>query len=399
MPDRKPRVAIVRHSRDYGLDVRREAEALVAAGFECEVFHIGERGNPAVRSIGGVTVRRLPGRKARGGTRNYLFDYGSFMLVAAGALGYRHLRNRYDVVQINTMPDFLAFAALVPKLTGTPLVLFMKEPTPELAATLGQGPRYVRALERIEQLSLRFANRAVTVTEQLKQRLVERGADAAKVSVVLNGPDPLHLVGPSLPDPRTADDGGCLVVLCHGTIEERYGHDTILKAAELARTRIPGLQVVITGSGSGVPQLLADQATLRVGDIVRYEGWVTEQRLGELLRHADIGLVAQKPSPYSHLVHTNKMYDYWIAGLPVLASRLRATEALFSDREIAYFDGDDPSDLAEQMTLLARNTRRRTELAREGRDAWKRVSWDVQRERYLDVFREVLGSRFPSSLR
>jgi glycosyltransferase involved in cell wall biosynthesis len=351
-----------------------------------------------VRSIGGVTVRRLPGRKARGGALNYIFDYCSFTLLAAGVLGYRHLRKRYAVVQINTMPDFLAFAAIVPKLMGTPLILFMKEPTPELAATLGRGKRYVRALERIEQLSLRFADRVITVTEQLKQRFVERGADSGKISVVLNGPDPRHLIGPSLPDPRTAAEGASLVVLCHGTIEERYGHDTILNAAALARPMVAALEIVITGSGSGVPQLLEDQARLGVEDIVRYEGWVTEQRLGELFQLADVGLVAQKPSPYSHLVHTNKMYDYWIAGLPVLASRLRATEALFSDCEIAYFDGDDPADLAEQMILLERDPLRRTELAREGRAAWRRVSWDVQRERYLDVFRGVLGSRFPRSV-
>ena len=36
---------------------------------------------------------------------------------------------------------------------------------------------------------LRFADHSITVTEQLKQRYVERGADPAAISVVLNAAD------------------------------------------------------------------------------------------------------------------------------------------------------------------------------------------------------------------
>ena len=394
---RRPRALIIRHGRGYGPDLRREAEALVAAGFDCEVLHLGEVGAPAVRCVDGVTLRRLPGRKARGGLVGYIVDYGTFTLLAAGAVAVRHLRNRYDVIQVNTMPDFLVFAAIVPKLTRTPIVLFVKEPTPELATTLGQSPKVVRALTRLERLSLAFCDHAITVTDQLKGRLVERGARSSKVAVVYNGPNPIHLVGASIPPPRSAVDRNSLVVLCHGTIEDRYGHDTILNAAAIARSKLGRLEIVVTGTGTRVPQLLAHRQRLGLEDIVRYEGWVSDERLRELFETADVGIVAQKPSPYSHLVHTNKMYDFWIAGLPVLASRLDATTALFSEREIAYFDGDDPEELADQMVALARDPGRRTQLAVEGRNAWRRVGWHAQQDRYLAVFRSALGHRYPSA--
>ena len=41
------------------------------------------------------------------------------------------------------------------------------------------------------------------------------------------------------------------VVVCHGTIEDRYGQDTIIDAVRILRNEMPDLRVVITGRGSG----------------------------------------------------------------------------------------------------------------------------------------------------
>ncbi len=387
----RPTVAFVRHSDEYGLDLRREVEALAQSGVRCDVFYLGTRGAPWVDDIGGgVTLRRLPGMKSRGGALRYLAEYGSFVLVAGAALGYRHLRSRYRAVQINTMPDFLVYAAAVPKLLGAPVIVFMQEPTPELAATLGSGRRVVRNLERLEQAALRFADHAITVTDRLRDLYVQRGADPAAVSVVLNGPDPTHILPRPPVHQRRAEPEEEFVVLCHGTIEDRYGHDTIVDVLALARVLAPGLRLVVTGRGSGVDTMLKRIADRGVGDLVRYEGWVSDERLAELLCEVDAGVVAQKASPYSHLVHTNKMYDYWIAGLPVIASRLEATASIFDDTTIAYFAPGDATDLARQLVRLAQSAEVCAQLAESGRRAYESVGWPVQRECFLDVYRSVV---------
>ncbi|MDH4077642.1 MAG: glycosyltransferase, partial [Acidimicrobiia bacterium] len=125
----------------------------------------------------------------------------------------------------------------------------------------------------------------------------------------------------------------------------------------------------------------------------------TEARLAELLRLADVGVVAQLSSPYAELVHTNKMYDYWIAGLPVIASRLASTAADFGDDTIAYFDPGDPADLARQLIRLARSPEIRAELARAGQRAYARVGWAVERQHYLAVYRDLLPDLIPAGSR
>ena len=148
---------------------------------------------------------------------------------------------------------------------------------------------------------------------------------------------------------QAAHSSAKFTVICHGAIEDRYGQDTIIQAARILREELPGLEVVLTGRGKHEAEVLELIEASNLQDVVRFEGWVTEERLNDLLHSADVGIVAQKASPYSHLVQTNKMVDYWIFGLPVIASRLRAVSGLYGDGVLEYYEPGDaarpgPSD-------------------------------------------------------
>jgi glycosyltransferase involved in cell wall biosynthesis len=388
------RVCIVRQRDVYEPQIRRVAEALLSAGYEVEVLLMRHRDRPRVAIDNGVRIVSLPGALGRSNKLRYAFDYGSFVVLAATTLAYRHLRRRYSVVQLYTMPDFLVFAALVPKLFGARVIAYMNEPTPELFETLyGATPRFRRLLERIEQRVLKFADHAITVTEQLKQRYVERGADGSRISVVLNAPDPAaDLAGWTPPENgHTAD----FVVMTHGSIEDRYGQDTIIEAAALLREELPNLRVVFTGRGSQEDEVLRLIHERGVEDIVRFEGFVSREYLNDLLHTADAGIVAQKASPYSHLVHTYKMVDYWIFGRPVIASRLDATAATYDDSVIEYFRPDDAADLARAIRRLHDDPARGEELARNGRRAQEQFGWAVQQRTFLAVYDALLGDERP----
>jgi glycosyltransferase involved in cell wall biosynthesis len=143
-----------------------------------------------------------------------------------------------------------------------------------------------------------------------------------------------------------------------------------------------------------VPRMLKLIDEYGLEDVVSFEGWVTQSRLNDLLFRADVGIVAQKASPYSHLVHTYKMVDYWIFGLPVIASRLRATMELYDDSVIEYFEPADQADLARAIRRLHDNPQRREELARNGKLANDRHGWATQRETFVGVY-DALFERGP----
>jgi len=235
------------------------------------------------------------------------------------------------------------------------------------------------------------------VTDQLKDRYVERGARGDRISVVLNGADPESLLRDWSPPPKRQD--GRFTVICHGSIEDRYGQDTIVEATRILRTDLPDLVVVLLGRGSTVDELVALIARSGLEDVVRFEGWVTEERLNDLLHGADVGVIAQKASPYSHLVHTNKLVDYWIFGLPVIASRLRALSEHYDESVLEYYEPGDAADLARAIRRLHDDPARREELARNGSRAQELYGWDVQRKRFLAVYEELLGGRLTEASR
>lgn len=393
------RVCLVRQRDYYELSLRREAEALRDAGFDVDIVCLREPGSPAVEVDNGVTLHRLPLARRRGGPLNYLLDYFSFFLLATLTVARLHLQRPFRVVQANSMPDILVFTALLPRLLGAKTVAFMKEPTPELGETKYGSPRVARLLRVVEQAALRFAHLAFTVTEELKDTYVARGADPDKIVVVLNGPESSHLLRYRTdvrPDPAW------FTALCHGLVDDRYGHDTMVRAVQLATDRIPNLRLRITGTGDYVPELRRLIADEGLQYRIQYLGWVDMPELVAELSAADVGIVAQKSSPYSNLVHTNKMYEYMLFDVPVVASRLRSTARYFGNDAVQYFEPGSGESLADALVALYEDPERRRSLVATARERCRSYGWSAQKEIYLSAYASLLGEgvdpgRQPSS--
>jgi glycosyltransferase involved in cell wall biosynthesis len=388
---KRPRVCIVRQQDVYEPPVQRAAEALVGAGFDVEVLCMRHEERPAETVVNGVRITSLPTDLNRSNRLAYALGYLSFFLLVAWTLARRHLRRRYVAVQVNTMPDFLVFAALVPKLLGARVFLFLNEPTPELAETIF-GPGLIsRTLALVEQASMRFADHAFTVTEQLRQRHIERGARGDRITVVLNGADPRVRFGDWTP--ARVEPDGLFRVICHGSILDRYGQDTLIEAAALLRDELPDLRVIIPGRGKDADAMEARSRELGLADIVDFPGWVSHNEINDLLHRSDIGVVAQKGSPYSHLVSTNKMVDFWLFGLPAVASRLRAVSETYGDDALEYYEPGDAADLARAIRRLHDDPARCAQLVANGRVAQERMGWGAQKGIYLAPYLDVVRPR------
>ena len=388
------RVCFIRHATyPHELSVRREVETLCRAGFETHVICLdeesAEKDHKREEVIDDVHVHRIPFTRKKTSIARYLYDYLSFFFLAALKLTVLHLRYPFDVIQINTMPDFLVFASLIPKLLGAKVVVMMHEPVPELWQTLhnSQPPRI---LKWVEQAALSYVDTAFTVTQQLKDAYVERGADSDKISVILNVPESRFLQLEEGLAETPSEDTRYFTLISHGAIEERYGHDTILEAVALIKSQIPNLRLRILGSGSYVDNFLAQRARLGLQYCVDYLGWVDLSQVVQELRAANVGIVAQKSSPYSNLVHTNKMYEFIAFGKPVLASRLKAVVAYFGDNALQYFNPDDPESLAKGILELYQDPAKRYSLIENARLLYDQYKWEKQREVYLSVYRTLL---------
>ena len=387
------RVCLIRQGF-FPLDtrVRREVHALAAAGHEVDVICVRRPGQPRRERSGAVTVHRLPVPLQRSeGRGRYLLQYAAFALAAAAACALLHPRRRWDVVQVNSMPDALVFAAAVPRMRGARVVLDLHECMPEFfAVKFGVGPGHpaLRLLTAIEQMSIRFADRAITCTDQMRDTFSARGADPHKIEVVLNSADErIFDAGRHPPAPRRP---GRFTVLSHGSIERSYGIDTLLRAAALLRDDIPELQVEILGDGTFRPEVeaLCDELGLD-GSVHVSDGWVPIEQLVATIAAADVGIVAMRRNAFRDLTHCNKMFDFIAMRRPVVVSRTRAVEAYFPDSCFALFESGDERDLARAIRSLYDDPSLAERLVARAAEVSDPYRWSRQREHYVRVIEEM----------
>jgi glycosyltransferase involved in cell wall biosynthesis len=387
------RVLVLRHARfPDDPTVRKEVRALVARGAEVDVVCLRGRGEPWRSTDEGARVHRLPLTHRRGGVLRYLGEYVAGFAGMFAAAAWLHLRRRHAVVQVNTMPDALVFAALVPRLRGASVVLHLHEPTPELWLTKF-GPHRLRRLHhlqaRIEQAAIRWADASLTVSDALRRRYVERGADPARLTVLRNVCD--ESFAASAPPLPAAREHGGLRLVTHGLVEERCGQATLVEAVRLLADELPGLRLEIVGDGPFRTGLEARVRAAGLAGRVSLTGFVPAEELLRRLRAADVGVVPMLRTPYSELVDTTKMYEYVALGIPVVASRLPVVADTFDDGEVAFFAPGDAAELAARIRELYHDPARRRALAAAATLRYEPMRWREEGKVYAGVIARAAG--------
>jgi glycosyltransferase involved in cell wall biosynthesis len=383
------RVCVIRQGY-HPLDtrVRREIDALTMAGHEVDLICVRRPGQRYYERLGDVTVYRLPLSAQRTqAPLGYMIRYAAFGIAAAILAAVLGARRRWDVVQVNSMPDALVFAAVVPRLLGARVLLDLHECMPEFfQVKFGVGPRHpaVRLVAAAEQVSIRFAHRTITCTEQMRAAFVARGAPGDRIDVVHNSSDEAIFDADRYPAAARRSDRFTLI--CHGAIERSYGHDTLVRAAALLRDEIPGLRIEIYGDGTYRRELQQLAAELELnGALWVSDGWAPIEELVAAIAAADAGVVAMRRDAFRDLTHCNKMFDFIAMRRPAIVSRTRAVEAYFGADAFELFESGDAHDLARAIRALHADPRLGARLSARAAQASAPYRWERQRRIYQRI--------------
>jgi glycosyltransferase involved in cell wall biosynthesis len=323
--------------------------------------------------------------------------YGEFLLRALWRLSTLDFRKRFDLIEVHNMPDILTAAALWPRMRGVPVILNVHDTFPELFATKYGWPedhRLVRMLEREERMSAALATRIITVTEQARRCLEDRGVGVERTSVIMNSPDE-RVFGPARAPVQLPAEGP-LRVLYHGGLAPRFGVETLIRAFGRLRTSVPRVQLRVCGSGEDRDRLAALAAEIDERIDVAAEPVPFAQIPAEL-EAAHIGVVPTLHDRFTELLLPVKLLEYAHMGLPVVASRLPGIGGYFSERELAQFTPGDPEDLARAIESICADPAAARTRAASATLCLRDIAWEHQRERYLDLVDGLVG-RKPGSV-
>ncbi|MBV9157869.1 MAG: glycosyltransferase family 4 protein [Acidobacteriaceae bacterium] len=240
---------------------------------------------------------------------------------------------------------------------------------PHIAAikgVLGDAVRFERGFTRaslalqahLEKLHAQRAERVITISRSCSQRLEElysvRNAIVVPELIDLDAWRSLFAANPAPPRKRE------FTVLCVCRFYPRKRVDVLIRAAQILREKIRGLEIRIVGGGPESRRLRQLSAGLRLENVVNWRGDTTAQELAREYNRADIFCLPSVQEGFG-IVFLEAM----AAGKPIVAARAAAVPEVVQHGLLV--EPDNSEALAEAIYHLYLDSDLRTRLATSGK--------------------------------
>lgn len=300
------------------------AEGLVSGGHEVTVIasrggYLGGARLPARDILNGVHVQRpwaTSFGKATVGAR--LCDYVSFW--SSSVLRLIQERSPDVVLALTTPPMISAGAAMVAAARNTPLITWVQDVYPNVAAAFGllrKGSITYRALTTMAQITHWRSARIVALSEDMANRLVSQGAPLERIRVIHN-----WSIGDEIrPIPHETNEfrsehhlQGRFVAMYSGNLGVGHEFETFIDAARELQTQSPNVLFLFVGDGARRAE--AQRRARGLGN-VRFLPYQPKEILPQSLAAADVHLVSLRDGLEGLLV-PSKVYGALATGRPIL---------------------------------------------------------------------------------
>lgn len=187
--------------------------------------------------------------------------------------------------------------------------------------------------------------------------------------------------------PRLVRRPGALLAVYVGSIQENRGLETAIRALQEA----PSWDLAVVGYGHHRPVLETLARTLGLSHRVSFLGPVPHDRLVETAAGGDAGLCLIVGESRSYRLSVpNKLFEYFAAGLPVLAADLPEIAAIARPTDAAVVcDATDPTDVARALRALDADEQREA-LGRAARRAHEtRYNWEREQDALITLYQDL----------
>lgn len=398
------RIAMVAYTH-YRTDPRCRREAVLAAddGWDVHFYALSPDGEARTSRVEGITLHELGMDRYRGGSASaYVMSYLRFLLLASVAVQRDHLRRRFQVVHVNTMPDFMVLTALLPRLFGAKVILDVHDVMPEIYMTKFRVPAShwkIRLIKGVEVLSARVAHAVLTAEHPKGELLAEHGVPRDKIQVLLNLPDDaLFTPQYRLPDPALLttppDPAAEFRLIYHGTVAHRLGLDNAVEALSLLRDELPGASLRLFGDGDQMPELRARAAALDLGERLWFsDGFLPIEEIIPTIQEAHLAVIPTRHEISTDYMLPTKLLEYLAFGIPAVFTPTRTVKHYFGDDHPLYIHEPTPEETARKILWARENYGEAKRLAAELQDRWfSEFHWPEHKKTYTRLLGRLTGS-------
>ena len=380
-------LAILREQRALGWETHHMTTPRHAAGSMEE------------EQVDGWTFHRTPFQP---GALSKLPAIGPYLdEMSASATRLRQLVERLqpDLVHAHS-PVLNALPALwVGRGKRVPVVYEMRASWEDAAVDHGsttEGSARYKASRSLETFALERADAITTICEGLRQDIVSRGIDAARVTVIPNAVDVGAFSFGRAPDAALARSLGLDGKTVIGFAGSFYGYEGIDLLLDAAARLVPGwpeLRVLLVGGGPQEQALRAQAMHLGLSDRVIFTGRVPQSEVQRYYELIDVLAYPRQSIRLTEIVTPLKPLEAMAQGRMFVASDVGGHRELIRDGETGHlFPAGDTAALAGAIgRVLDSRGEWPAMRVRARRFVETERTWARSVARYADVYRRVVA--------
>jgi len=334
------------------------------------------RGNLAVERVGSTAYPRFQMRRR---VSNYL-TYLSLAIPVALSISS-------DIVLAMTDPPIEGIAgALVARLSGRPFVYNIRDLYPDMAVggSIVRPGSFTARWEAMHRWALRQAARVIVLGEDMRDRIVAKGIEPARVVVSRDGIDIPETVPSAENSVAREIRGDFRFVLVHAGNVGFYGAwQTLISAVRMLEGE--GVGLVFIGEGAMKPQV---EAMAEGCSAIRFLPFFPASEVPLVLSAGDMHVVTVKRG-LEGVVVPSKLYPTLAAGRPVLGVAPEESDVVRIIRRTGCgiaANPDDPASVAEAVRSVLRDPEQLQTMARQARE----IAFSYDRVKQLKIFSETI---------
>ena len=358
------------YKEDYPWDIRVEkiVESLIDAKHSVFLVCRNNQRRSTEEYYNGISMRRLPFLPRHFGLLNSLIGLPFFFNPLWIIRIYSCMsRDKCDIIIVRDLPLVLA-GIIVGKVFGKRVIFDIAECYPNLYYSMlafGKNKlmnfitkNYMIA-DFIENIALKYSNHIIVVIEESRDRLLRKGIEENKVSIVRNTP-----VSSKIRFTRSYVD--CTIVikfLYVGNITKIRGIDRMIEAIYhfLHDDPFVGIELHVIGTGWALQSLKEITFKLGMEKYIQFHGWCTSSVVEHYLTNCDVGILPYRVCKHWNTTIPNKLFDYMSVGMPVIAAPIIPIKRVIGETRCGIIlDFENKNEFKNAIKILIDKQTRKT---------------------------------------
>jgi colanic acid biosynthesis glycosyl transferase WcaI len=343
------------------------ARELVTKGYEVEVItgfpnYPGGKLYPGYKiqllqreCIDSVNISRVPLYPSHDGSAiKRILNYISFAMsvIIYGVF----VAKKADIIYAYHPPLTTGVAAVIIRFfRRIPIVYDIQDMWPDTLRATGMvsNEKILSIVSYVCQWVYKHVDKIIVLSPGFERLLIERGISPNKVDVIYNWCDEKSLNSPVSNVPDEFPPAEKFTILFAGTMGKAQSLDSVISAAKIVQSQQPNINFVFVGGGIEVDRLKEIVENNQL-DNVTFIPKVPMNRIGAMLKQADVLLVHLKNDPLFEITIPSKIQAYLAVGKPVLVGVMGDAADIVKQANCGLVaTPENPQSIADAAMLLA----------------------------------------------